>query len=262
MHRKLALAAGLFIIASGLVWAVPGYHISDDAAAERGVRQYADDGYKFSAVVYQALLDKNVWRLALASHRYLQQKPGDPQRECSFATAYWRSQEIGVTEHMPPDAKQQLRGLYDEAARDAEDAATKMPGSYQAHTTYAQYLQHFVFGKAKVARMFSEYRMAVALRPDLGDAHYHLAMGYAGSGDFSAETADKAISEFKEAVALDPRLKESYFHIAAAYCLPAKHNYKAAQLYFDRYLKVSPAAANAPGVPYMRKVIQAKVNSQ
>ena len=58
--------------------AFPGYHIDSDKSAKQAVQQYAENNFQFDAVVYQAYLDKNLWRLAMVAHNYLGEKPRDP----------------------------------------------------------------------------------------------------------------------------------------------------------------------------------------
>ena len=215
-RSKITVSLALLVIAT-VAWAVPGYRVNDQATAQKAVEQYAGDSAKFGAVVYQAELDKNVWQLALVAHHYLQQKPNDPQRKCSFAMAYWRSQN--VTETVPLASRKQLQGLFEEAVRDTKEAAMELPNSATAHLNYGEYLLSFVPGMEKVRPMLHEFQAAVSLRPDLGITHYWLAEGYAGTGDYSAEMADKTISEAKKAVALDQRLSKSYY----AHC-PASMN--------------------------------------
>jgi len=122
LFRKKALLSLALLMTVAVAWAIPGYRINDEAAAQKAVKQYAGDSSKFGAVVYQAELDKDVWQLALVSHRYLQQKPADPQRKCSFAMAYWRSQQVRET--VPPAARKQLQGLFEEAIRDTKEAVS------------------------------------------------------------------------------------------------------------------------------------------
>lgn len=118
-------------------------------------------------------MNKSAWRLVLAAHKYLQKKPGDPERECSFAEAYWQSQQVGVSEQVPPKEKAQFEGLFEEAARDTEDAAKRLPKSAAAHITYGRYILLFVPGIEKVPQMIHEFQMAVALKPSSGYAHYN-----------------------------------------------------------------------------------------
>ncbi len=248
-------AVVLLLASAAAAWAIPGYHIGDDASAQKAVQQYAGNCEKFRAVAYQAYLDKSLWRLALAAHQFLQQKPNDPQRECSFATAYWQAQSpVGVHETVPPTASPQLQGLYNEAVRDSEEAASRLPNSVAAHLNYGYYLQYFVMGMGKVPAMLREYERAVQLAPDMGYAHAMLADAYAGSGNYSRKMNDKIIAEGQKAVALDPRQTEPYFLMAAAYC--CTNRYKAAQFYLSKYLQLAPNATANPGVAPMQRSIQ------
>lgn len=256
LRRKIALSLALLVIAAA-AWAIPGYRINDQAAAEKAVNQYAGDSFKFGAVVYQAELDKNVWQLALAAHHYLQQKPHDPQRKCSFAMAYWRSQQVRET--VPPAARKQLDGLFEEAARDSKEAATSLPKSAAAHLNYGQYLLSFVPGLEKVKPMLHEFQTAVSLRPDLGEMHFWLAEGYSGSGDSSNGTVDKIIAEATKSVASDPRLANSYYLIASVYDWPSHRNLKMSKLYLDKYLSARPEQATRPDVVAFQKYLKEKL---
>jgi tetratricopeptide (TPR) repeat protein len=245
----------LLLASTSVAWAIPGYHIGDDSSAQTAARQYAGNCEKFRAVAYQAYLDKSLWRLALAAHESLQQKPDDPQRECSFATVYWQAQSpVGVHEAVPAAARAQLQGLYNEAVEDTKEAARRMPASVAAHLNYGYYLQYFVMGMGKVPSMLREYERAVALAPDMGYAHAMLTNAYFGSGDESQKTVDKIIAEGEKAVALDPRQTEPYFLMAAASCWA--NRYKAAQSYLSKYLKLAPDATANPGVAPMQQSIQ------
>ena len=253
---KFALSLALLVTAI-VAWAIPGYRVNDQAAAQKAVEQYAGDSAKFGAVVYQAELDKNVWQLALVAHHYLQQKPNDPQRKCSFAVAYWRSQN--VTETVPSAARKQLRGLFEEAARDSREAATKLPDSAAAHLNYGEYLLSFVPGMEKVKPMLHEFQTAVLLRPDLGETHYWLAEGYFGSGDSSSKTVDKILTEAKRAIALDPRLANSYYLIASVNAWPSHQNLKLSRVYLDKYLSAHPEQATRPDVVAFQKYLKEKL---
>lgn len=256
LRGKVALSLALLMTVV-VAWAIPGYRINDQAAAQKAVEQYAEDSGKFGAVVYQAELDKNVWQLALVAHRYLQQKPNDPQRKCSFAMAYWRSQN--VTETLSPASRKQLRGLFEEAARDSREAATELPTSAAAHLNYGQYLLSFVPGMEKVKPMLHEFQTAVLLRPDLGETHYWLAEGYFGSGDSSSKTVDKILTQAKKAVALDPRLANSYYLIASVYDWPSHRNLKLSRVYLDKYLSAHPEQATRPDVVAFQKYLKEKL---
>jgi len=259
LQRKLTFTLLLLVVVAGLAWAIPGYKINDDASAGRAVRQSAGDSDRFGAVVYQALLDKNSWRLALVAHDYLQQKPGDPQRECSFAQAYWQSQQVGVSEQVPEAAKTHLRGLFEEAARDTEDAARRLPNTAAAHLTYGRYLQLFIPGIEKVPQMLRELQRAVALKPNSGYMHFMLAEGYFGSGDDSDVNSDKIIIESKRAIELNSRLTESYALIAAAFS--RKKDWKMDKLYLDKYVRAEPEAAKRPDILATYKIIQQKLSN-
>jgi len=254
--RRAVLASAL-LMAAAEARAIPGYRISDPAAAQKAVEQYAADSSRFSAVVYQAELDKNVWQLALMAHRYLQLKPNDPQRKCSFAMAYWRAQE--VTETVPLAARKQLQGLYEEAARDSKEAATDLPDSATAHLNYGQYLMSFVPGTQKVAPMLHEFQAAVSLKPDSGETHYWLAEGFASTGNYSAEMADRTISEAKKAIALDQRLSNSYYALATAYALPSKHDYGESRFYLSKYLTMHPEYRTRQDILAFQKYLKEKL---
>src|SRR5579871_334638 len=202
---KILFMFVLFLTATRVAQAIPGYHINDDASAKRAVKEFAEDSYKFGACVYQAELDKNLWRLTLAAHDYLLKKPDSPQGECSFASAYWRLQQVRSQETISPDVVKQLDAMFEEAARDTKEAANKLPNSAAAHLNYGQYLLLHVMGKEKVPTMLAEFKKAVALQPKVGEFHRWLAEGYAGSGDYSRKTMEAILSEGKQAVELDPR---------------------------------------------------------
>ena len=257
-HRcnKIILSLSLFMVAM-VAWAMPGYRIDSQTAAQRAVKQYAEDSSRFGAVVYQAELDKNVWQLTLAAHDYLQQKPGDPQRKCSFAMAYWRSQE--VREIVPTSARKQLKGLFEEAARDSKEAAFALPDSAEAHLNYGHYLLLFVPGLEKVKLMLREFQTSVLLKPESGEMHYWLAEGYAGTGDTSAKTVDKILAEAKKAAALDPRLANSYYLTASVYDWPSHRNLRLSKEYLDKYLSARPEQATRPDVVAFVKYLKEKL---
>ena len=145
-NRKIESRCGGFGIIVALIilcasaQAVSGYHIIDDVTANRAVHDFADDSFKFRAAVYQAQLDKNLWRLTLAADKYLKQKPDSPERECSFATAYWAFQAIRTHESVPDGKFKELQALYNEAVKDVKEAAQKLPKSVTAHIVYGQYI--------------------------------------------------------------------------------------------------------------------------
>jgi tetratricopeptide (TPR) repeat protein len=239
--------------------AAPGYHINTDASAKKAVQQYADNNFQFDAVVYQAYLDKNLWRLAIASHDYLKEKPKDPVRECSFAQAYWKSQQPGIPENVPLPVAKELRGWFEEAVRDTEEAVKKLPKSIYANLTYGDYLQNFVMGMEKVPAMLHAYQQAVALAPELGYAHYKLAMGYFCSGNNSAENEDKVLAQLKKALVLDPRLTESYFSMAGAYW--QKGDYKNVKRSLHKYLALHPEQASRPDIIRTQQILKQKLGS-
>lgn len=249
----------LLLLGSGYAaQAIPGYHINDDASARRAAREFADDSFKFRACVYQAQLDKSLWRLTLAAYDYLQQKKKNPERECSFASAYWQSQGVDVHEAVPPDKRKQLQGLQEETARCSKDAAEKLPGSVSAHLSYGQYLMYFVMGYEKVPLMLAEFKKAVVLQPEMGLTHYWLALGYFNSeNNNSAITSNLVIKEATKAVEMDPRLTTSYFWISCAYW--AKSDYKQDKIYLDKYLKFHPEAANRPDIVRAQEETQKKL---
>ena len=266
---KHRIGRTLFVLISmtaavGLVWAIPGYHINDDVAADKSVQQFADDSYRFRAVVYQAELDESTWRLALAAHKYAQLKPADPQRECSFSEAYWsykkalwRSQQANSGQSIPPGISKELENLYEPAIQATRDAVQKMPDSVAVHLNYGNYLQYFglMDKKENIQLMLNEYTKAVTLRPDLGYTHYALAGGYMGSGRDDAKTTDKIIAEFSRAVALDPRLTDSYYALAAVYVWPTKNDFVMSRHYLDKYLKLCPQEVNSPRVLPLNKYL-------
>lgn len=240
------LMLGLMAIGSK---ATPGHRINSDASAKQAVQQYAENNFEFGAVVYQAALDKNLWRLTLAAHAYLQQKPTDPARECSFAQAYWQSQQFGTSENVPASQKQILRGLYTEAVMDTQDAVRRLPNLAESHLMYGHFLQYYMLmDKSNIPKMLHEYKEAVRLEPGSGYNHYQLALGYMGSDDLSINTINKIIAESKKAVALDPRLTRSYFLISNTYDWPGHRDYKQFKLYLDKYLKAHPEDANDPHI--------------
>ena len=217
-----------------LAWAVPGYHIDDMASSQKAVQQYGENNFQFRSVVYQAYLDRNLWRLAIAAHEYLHRKPGDPIRECTFAQAYWRSQHLAGREQVPPEKQHQLASWYDESVQVTQDAAKKMPRSVDAHLVYGEYLQFFVMGMGKVPQMQAEYKKAVALTPQVGEVHYRLADAYFSSGPLTRPQIKTMISEYQKALELDPRQTESYFFIAASYY--QLQDWKEVQLHINKYL--------------------------
>lgn len=204
-----------------------------------------------------------MWRLALAAHDFLKGKPTDPARECSFAQAYWKSQQAGTTEAVPADSAAQLRGYFNEAVRDTEDAAKKQPRSVYAHLIYANYLQYYtLMDKSNIPKMLYEYQRAVALAPGMGYAHYELALGYFGCGDSSDVTINKIVAEAKKAVSLDPRLTNSYFWIASVYDWPGHRNAKISKMFLDKYLQAQPDQANRPDIVAFRKRLTETVSSR
>lgn len=72
--------------------------------------------------------------------------------------------------------------------------------------------------------MLREYKKAVELKPSMGYAHYALAGGCMGSGNYDIQTIDNAIHEYQRAVTLDPRLTESYYYLAALHSWPVKND--------------------------------------
>lgn len=253
VYRKVAFSLALLVIAA-VACAIPGYRINGEQSAQKAVSQYAGDCFKFGAVVYQAELDKNVWQLTIVAHRYLQQKPNDPQRKCSFTMAYWRSQS--VTETVPLADRKQLDGLFEEARRDTKEAAEELPNSATAHMNYGQFLLNFVPGMGKVQPMLYEFKTAVALRPDLGRAHYWLAEGYMGSGDESAKAVDTILWHANKAVDLDPRLANSYYIIASVYDWPSHRNLKRSKEYLDKYVAARPEQATRKDVVAFQKYLK------
>ena len=249
----------------GIAWAIPGYHISGSAAAEKSVQQFAEDSLKFRAVVYQAQLDNNAWRLALASYKYLQLRPTDPQRECSFSEAYWsyrkslwNLKETNGSNDVPVDASKTLNALDEAAVKATKSAVQNMPNSVAAHLNYGNYLQYFgLMGQAKnIQLMLNQYKQAASLRPDLGYTHYALAIGYMGSGKTDIEATNNIIAEFSRAVALDPRLTDSYFFIAAVYSWPSKNDLTVSRFYLDKYLRLYPSEINSARVAPLNKYLR------
>ena len=262
-NRKLGSRCGGFGIVVALIilcasaQAIPGYHIIDDVTANRAVHDFADDSFKFRAAVYQAQLDKNLWRLTLAAHKYLQQNPNRPERECSFATAYWAFQAIRTRESVPDDKSKELQALYNEAAKDVKEAAQRLPKSVTAHIIYGQYIVWHEMGDQKIKPMLAEFLAAVKLRPDLGDTHYWLATGYMSTGDnISKLNCHNIIVEFKTAISLDPRLTESNYFLSCAYSWPSVHDYATSQHYLDLYLKANPDKVNEPRVANLVKYLR------
>lgn len=258
-HCVTLTILSLLLTALAPVSAVPGYHINSDKAAKQAVQEYAENNFQFDAVVYQASLDKNLWRLAIASHDYLKEKPKDPVRECSFAQAYWKSQQPGVPENVPPATDKQLRGWFNEAVRDTQDAVKKMPKSVYANLTYGDYLLYYVMGMEKVPPMLHAYQQAVALAPGLGYAHYKLAMGYFGSGNNSSENADRVLAQLRKALELDPRLTESYFFMAGAYW--QKEDYRNVRVCIHKYLTLHPDQASRPDIIRTQQMLKEKLGS-
>ena len=208
-------------------------------------------------MVYQAYLDKNLWRLAIAAHDYLSQKPGDTARECSFAQAYWRSQRLAAREQVPSDKQRQLAGWYEEAIRDTQNAARKMPRSVEAHLAYGEYLQYFVMGTGKVPQMQAEYKKAVALTPQVGEVHCRLADAYFSSGPLTPPQVRTMIAEYQKAVALDSRQTESYFFISASYY--RLQDWKNVRLYLNKYLTLHPEAATRADTIAVQKILAEKL---
>lgn len=239
--------------------AVPGYHIDSDKTAKQAVQQYGENNFQFEAACYQAALDKNLWRLALVAHDYLREKPKDPARECSFAQVYWKSQQVGVSETVPPAVAKQLQGWFDEAVLDTQDAVKKMPRSVSAHLTYGTYLERFVMGMGKVPQMQSEFKEAVALSPNVGQYHFQLADAYFSSGPLTRSEKEAMIAEYKRAVALDPRQTESYFFLAASYY--QLQDWTNDRRYLNRYLKLRPEAASRPDIIATQKMLMEKLGS-
>lgn len=243
--KKACLTLALLGLFTAVALAIPGYRINSDETANQAVQQYANNNFQFQAVVYQAALDKSLWRLTLAAHAYLQQKPKDPARECSFAQAYWQSQQFGTAEEVPAAQKQILQGYYNEAVLDTQDAVRRMPNSAEAHLVYGHFLQYYMLmDKSNVPKMLHEYQEAVKLEPGSGYTHYQLALGYMGASDLSLPRINKIIYESKKALSLDPRLTESYFILSCAYDWPDHRDYKQHKFYLDKYLKAHPEHAN------------------
>ncbi len=255
--QSLVCSVTLLLLPAFQVHSLPGYHVNNEASVQKAVKQYASNSNKFRAVVYQAMLDKHSGPLALATHRYLLLKPNDPERKCSFATAYWQTQFPGVRQNISPKDVKQLQGLYQEAVQDTKEAAQKLPHSVAAHINYARYLQYFVYGTEKVPAMVREYQKVVALEPHQAEAHYALAMAYLGTGDYSVETSHKAIAELKQAVKLNPRLTESYSYMAAS--CSWVNNWKEAKFYLQQYIRVNPKAATRPDVVAVMKTANEKI---
>ena len=249
----------LTLLALGTANAVPGYHIDGDKSAKQAVQEYGENNFQFDAVCYQAALDKNLWRLALAAHDYLREKPKDPVRECSFAQAYWESQQSGASETVPPIAAKQLQGWFEEAVLDTQDAVKKMPRSINAHLVYGQYLQYFVMGMGKVPQMQAEFKKAVALAPNVGQYHFLLANAYFGSGPLTRPEIRTMIAEYKKAIALDPRQVESYFFLACSY--DQLQDYKDERHYLNKYLSLRPAAASRTDIIAIQKDLKEKLGN-
>ena len=247
------------LLALGRANAIPGYHIDSDKAARQAVQEYGENNFQFGAVCYQAALDKNLWRLALAAHDHLSAKPKDPMRECSFAQAYWESQQAGVSETVPPAIAKQLQNWFDEAVRDTQDAVKKMPRSVNAHLVYGEYLQYFVMGMGKVPQMQAEFKKAVALAPNVGAYHFLLANAYFGSGPLTRPEIKTMIAEYKKAIALDPRQTESYLGIAASYY--QLQDWVNDRRYLNKYLSLNPKAASRPDIIAIRKMLAEKLGS-
>ena len=246
---KACLTVALMSFLTAGAWATPGYPINSDASARQAVQQFAENNFQFSAAVYQAALDKNLWRLALAAHAYLLERPKDPARECSFAQAYWQSQQFGTAEDVPAAQKQTLQGFYDEAVLDTQDAVRQMPNSAEGHLIYGHFLQYYMLmDKSNIPKMLHEYKEAVRLEPGSGYAHYQLALGYAGANDLSLSMINKIIAESKKAVALDPRLTRSYLIISSAYDWPGHRDYQQFKFYLDKYLIAHPEDAHDPHI--------------
>lgn len=256
-RRLCVLVFAAVLTFTALTWAIPGYHIGDMDSARQAVQQYGENNSQFGAVVYQAYLDNNLWRLAIASHDALSQKPSDPVRECSFAQVYWRSQRLAVREKVPTDKQRQLAGWYDEATRVTQDAAKKMPRSAEAHLAYGEYLQYFVMGMGKVPQMQAEYKRAVALTPEVGEVHYRLADAYFGSGPLTPPQIRTMIMEYQKAVALDPRQTESYFFISASYY--RLQDWKNVRIYLNKYLALHPEAATRADTIAVQRILLEKL---
>ena len=236
---------------------MPGFKIVDDSSAKRAVALYADDSSKFEAVVYQARLDKNQWRLALFAHEYLAAKPKSEQRKCSFAMSYFESLGFGTYDSIPKDKVVKLQGLYGEAIRCIKEAVTALPESVTAHLTYGKYYMS-QNGYEKVQPMLHEFRTAVKLGPNRGWTHYWLATGYNSSGDATIKTTQRIIQEFKRALELDPRLTSSYLSISYAYMWPCMEDSKNSRIYLAKYLAVRPDQAQEPSIKKFDAYIRAK----
>jgi tetratricopeptide (TPR) repeat protein len=257
-HQKVAglivlLTAGLAVLA----WAVPGYRIADASSAKQAVQQYGENNFQFRAVVYQARLDKKLWRLALASHDYLRERPKDPVRECSFAQAYWASQQ--VREEVPAVDQKKLAGLYDEAVRDTQDAVKNMPKNVDAHLTYGFYLERFVMGMGKVPLMQAEFKKAVALTPNVGEVHAQLADAYFSSGPLTHPEVERMIAEYKKAVALDPRQTQCYLFLSGSY--DRVQDYMNERRYLNKYLSLHPEEASRSDIVAAQKHLTDKLGS-
>ena len=223
------------ILLLGHIQGNPGYHIVDDTSAKKAVVELASDSSKFEAAVYQAKLDKNLWRLILAAYDYLELMPKNPERQCSFAMSYFESLGFGTYDSIPKDKVVKLQGLYGEAIRCIKEAVTALPESVTAHLTYGKYYMS-QNGYEKVQPMLHEFRTAVKLGPNRGWTHYWLAKGYNSSGDETIKTAQKMIQEFKRALELDPRLTSSYLSISYAYMWPCMEDSKNSRIYLAKYL--------------------------
>jgi len=124
----ILLTMQLICFSATIASAIPGYHINDATSAARAVKEYGHNPANFEACIYQAELDKSLWRLMLAAHDALVAKPKDAYLKCCFAEAYWRVSTImGRTETVPKETIDAMSSMSSEAARDTEQGAVELP---------------------------------------------------------------------------------------------------------------------------------------
>jgi tetratricopeptide (TPR) repeat protein len=224
----------------------------------RAVNQFGTNPTEFGTVIYQASLDGSLWRLVMAAHQYKLNNPSDPIAALDFSRAYWANQLTFGKEHPSDEARRQISGWFEEAARDAKNSASSLPENTEAHLAYGTYLQYFVMGMGKVPAMLKEFKKAEELSPQRGDVHAAMAEAYFGDGSYTNSNADKVIREAHMALNLDHRQTEMYFLIASAYW--QKNDFKNDELYIRKYLNANPSAATRPDIVRAEAILKTKLH--
>lgn len=124
--------------------------------------------------------------------------------------------------------------IYQHPALLWEDAVSKYPNNFRAHTNLGQ-----VYAEAvEPDKALQSYRKAIELNPNFVVAHYNLGNLY-----ISRKEYDKALMEYQRAVELDPNYVNVYINLGNLYFLSKEYD-KAFQ-FFQNAIRLDPEQFNA-----------------